>query len=292
MHSTVYELPLEFHRQGLDAKILSRLGLGDRRADLSPWENFLHKYNNPQGKVTIGLMGRQNFPDDCYKSVRESLFHAAVAGHNVELEIRRIEAESLESAENIAQYFEGLDGLLIPDSYGQRGFLGMLAGVRYAREHKIPFLGINSGMQLMAIEAARSILGWKDADSTEFVQSTSHPIISLPEEQAGLSAAGVMRLGAATIGVQSGSRLAIVYEGANQISERHRSKYAFDPRYTQDMAECGLEVSAKAQDGLVEAFEWKSHPWGIGVQFHPEFTSRPTKPHPLFNSFVAAALKK
>ena len=144
----------------------------------------------------------------------------------------------------------------------------------------------------MAIEAARNILGWKDADSTEFVQSTSHPIISLPEEQAGLSAAGVMRLGAATIGLQAGSRLADVYEGANQISERHRSKYAFDPRYTQDMAECGLEVSAKAQDGLVEAFEWKTHPWGIGVQFHPEFTSRPTKPHPLFNSFVAAALKK
>ena len=292
VHSTVYELPLEFHRQGLDAKILSRLGLSDRKADLTPWENFLHKYNNPQGKVTIGLMGRQNFPDDCYKSVREAIFHAAVAGHNVELEIRRIEAESLEATDNIAQFFEGLDGLLIPDSYGQRGFLGMLAGVRYAREHKIPFLGINSGMQLMAIESARNILDWKDADSTEFVQSTSHPVISLPEEQSGLSAAGLMRLGAFTIALQSGSRLAEVYNGATQISERHRSKYAFDPRYTQDMAQCGLEISAKAQDGLVEAFEWKDHPWGVGVQFHPEFTSRPTKPHPLFNSFVAAALNK
>ena len=168
----------------------------------------------------------------------------------------------------------------------------MLAGIRYAREHKLPFLGINLGMQLMAIEAARSILGWQDADSTEFVQSTSHPVISLPEEQSGLSAAGVMRLGAATIALLPNSRLATVYGGVTQISERHRSKYAFDPRYTQDMAQCGLEVSAKAQDGLVEAFEWKEHPWGVGVQFHPEFASRPTKPHPLFSSFVAAALNK
>ena len=292
VNSTVYELPLEFHRQGLDAKILSRLGFGDRKADLSPWENFLAKFSNPQGTVTVGVMGRKNFPDDCYKSVREALLHAAVAGHGVRLELRKIEAESLEAGESIAQHFEGIDGLLVPDSYGQRGFLGMLAGVRYAREHRIPFLGINLGMQLMAIEVARNLLGWQDADSTEFVQSTSHPVISLPEEQVGLSSAGLMRLGALSIALEEGSRLAAVYGGARQISERHRSKYAFDRRYTQDMADCGLTVSATAQDGLVAAFEWKEHPWGIGVQFHPEFTSRPTRPHPLFTSFVAAALKK
>ena len=292
VNSTVYELPLEFHKQGLDAKILSRLGLADKKADLSPWENFLEKFNYPKGKVTIGVIGRQNFPDDCYKSVRESLLHAAVAAHNVQLEIRKIDAERLETGDSMSQFFEGIDGLLIPDSYGQRGFLGMLAGVRYAREHKIPYLGINLGMQLMAIEAARNILGWHDADSTEFIQSTSHPIISLPEEQAGLSAAGLMRLGASTIILEAGSRLASIYGDAQQISERHRSKYAFDRHYTEDMAGCGLKVSASAVDGLVEAFEWDSHPWGVGVQFHPEFTSRPTKPHPLFASFVAAALKK
>ena len=292
VNSTVYELPLEFHKQGLDAKILSRLGLGDRQADLRPWQDFLGKFNNPQGRVVIGVMGRQNFQDDCYKSVRESLLHAAVSAHNVKLEIRKIEAERLEAVGDVSQFFEGLDGLLIPDSYGQRGFLGMLAGVKYAREHKLPYLGINSGMQLMAIESARNILGWQDADSTEFVQSSPHPVISLPEEQVGLAAAGIMRLGAATIQLEAGSRLAAVYDGASQISERHRSKYAFDRRYTQDMADCGLVVAATAQDGLVEAFEWKDHPWGIGVQFHPEFTSRPTKPHPLFVSFVAAALKK
>ena len=292
VNSTVYELPLEFHKQGLDAKILSRLGLGDRQADLRPWQDFLGKFNNPRGTVVIGVMGRQNFQDDCYKSVRESLLHAAVSAHNMKLEIRKIEAESLEAVGDVSQFFEGLDGLLIPDSYGQRGFLGMLAGVKYAREHKLPYLGINSGMQLMAIEAARNILGWQDADSTEFVQSSTHPVISLPEEQVGLAAAGIMRLGAATIQLEGGSRLAAVYDGAAQISERHRSKYAFDRRYTQDMADCGLVVAATAQDGLVEAFEWQDHPWGIGVQFHPEFTSRPTKPHPLFVSFVAAALKK
>lgn len=292
VNSTVYELPLEFHRQGLDAKILSRLGFGDVKADLSPWQNFLDKFNSPKGKVTIGVMGRQNFQDDCYKSVRESLFHAAVFSHNVELEIKKIEAESLEAGDDIAQYFKGLDGLLIPDSYGQRGFLGMLVGIKYAREHKIPFFGINLGMQLMAIEGARNILGWQDADSTEFVQNSTHPIISLPEEQMGLAAAGIMRLGASTIILEKNSKLASVYGEANQISERHRSKYTFDRHYIQDMKNCGIAISASAQDGLVEAFEWENHPWGIGVQFHPEFVSRPTKPHPLFVSFIEAALKK
>jgi len=290
VHKTIYELPLLFKEQGLDTKILNKLGYTDKSADLTPWKNFLEKFNNPKKKAVIAVMGKQNFHDDCYKSVREALLHAAVTGHNAALELKKIDAEDLESATDISCFFEGVDGLIVPDNYGQRGFLGMLAGVKYARENKIPYFGIDLGMQLMAIETARNLVGWEDADSTEFIQKTSHPVISLPEEQSSL-ASGFMKVGASSLTIEKNTIISNVYNGIEKVSERHRSKYAFDRRYTADIAEKGLKLSAIGDDGLAEAFEWENHPWGVGVQYHPEFASRPTKPHPLFEAFIGAALK-
>ena len=170
--------------------------------------------------------------------------------------------------------------------------MGLLQAIRYAREHKIPFLGIGLGMQLMAIETARNILGWEDADSTEFVQNSDYPVISLPEEQAGLTAAGIMLLGDGSVDILPDSKLAKIYD-KTPVTERHRSKYTFDRKYSSDMQSHNLLIGAYSKaDGQVEEFEWKNHPWGIGVQFHPEFISRPANPHPLVSAFIGAAIKK
>ena len=184
-----------------------------------------------------------------------------------------------------------MEGIIIPGNYGQRGFIGLLKTVHYARKSGIPYLGIDLGMQLMAIETARNLCGWEDADTSEFTSKSKHPVISLPEEQPG-PYAGIMKLGAEEVRLEEGSRLYSIYNSP-VIVERHRSKYTFDRRYAKDMTEHNLLTTAKStSDGQTEGFEWKDHPWGIGVQFHPEFTSRPFKPHPLFVAFINAALEK
>lgn len=288
---SIYELPILFHNQGLDKKILDKLGLSERTTDVSEWTAFLEKLNNPSKKVCIAMVGKKDYLDNCFKSVRESLFHAAVTAHNAELFIKKIDAETLERAENIAPYFEGADGIIVPGNYGQRGFLGLLRAVQFAREKNVPYFGIDLGMQLMAIETARNIVGWEDADSTEFIRNSSHSVISLPEEQTGFQSATVMKLGAEPLTILGGTKLSAIYGGQEHISERHRSKYTFDRKYAKDMAENGLVSSAFAiPDKQTEAFEWQNHPWGIGVQYHPEFVSRPSKPHPLFVSFIGAAI--
>jgi CTP synthase len=288
---TVYELPVLFHEQGLDAEILRRLGFADRRADVSAWQDFLSRLDSPKARVCIGLVGRKNNLDDCYKSVREALLHAAVSAHGADLSVRRIDAESLEKEGDAYAVFAGVDGIILPGMHGQRGFLGLLAAVRYAREQRIPYLGIDLGMQLMAIEAARNLLGWEEADSTEFVRNTAYPVVSLPEEQAELSAAGMLRLGAEPVALEKGSLLERAYR-TDTVAERHRNKYAFDRRYAADIESGGLRLSAFSPGGQTEAFEWARHPWGIGVQYHPEFASRPSQPHPLFAAFIGAALGK
>lgn len=289
IQKSIYELPVIFHEQGLDAKIFEKLSLGCRTTDIRQWTDFLAKLNHPEHTVTIGMVGKKDYLDNCYKSVQESLFHAAVTGHNSELCIKKIDAETLEKSEDISSFFNGVDGIVIPGSYGQRGFLGLLSTVRYARENKIPYLGIDLGMQLMAIETARSLLKWEDADTTEFMQTSTHAVISLPEEQTGPTE-GVMKLGALPVTIHEGSKLNSIYN-TTQVIERHRSKYSFDRRYSKDLAAQGLNINASsASDGQTEGFEWKEHPWGIGVQYHPEFVSRPSKPHPLFVSFIRAAL--
>lgn len=290
VEKSVYELPVLLHEQGLDAKVLEKLGLKPKFCDISPWVDFLNKLKNPVQTIRIGMVGKKDYLDNCYKSVRESLFHAAVTSYSLNLEIEKIDAETLEKSDSVDQYLNSLDGIVVPGNYGQRGFLGLLATVKYAREHKIPFLGIDLGMQLMAIETARTLLNWQDADSTEFIQNSEHAIISLPEEQAGITATGVLKLGAGLVKINKNTKLFEIYKKP-QISERHRSKYTFDRRYAKDMANEGLITSATSiPDGQTEAFEWQNHPWGIGVQFHPEFVSRPTKPHPLFIAYIGAVL--
>ncbi len=293
VQKSIYELPVIFHKEGIDAQVLKKLALTAERCNIRPWTSFLEKLNSPGPTVCIAMVGKKDYLDDCYKSVRESLFHAAVTGFGAELQIRKIDAETLETfkdAKDIDAVFKGVDGIVVPGNYGQRGFLGLLITVKYARENDIPYLGIDLGMQLMAIETGRSLCGWADADSTEFIQNCGHAIISLPEEQAGLSAAGTMKLGAGTVRIVKSTKLAGVYKKSS-IIERHRNKYTFDNRYTKDMAEHGLITAATSEpDRRTEAFEWAACRWGIGVQYHPEFVSRPTKPHPLFMSFIAAAL--
>ena len=290
VEKTIYELPVLLHKQGIVEKILAKLQLPAQKSSAKTWLNFISKLNNPSRAVTIAFIGKKNYFEDCYKSVSEALLHAAVFAHNAELRLVKLDAEQLEKERSGAHLFGGVQGVIAPGNSGQRGFLGMLAAVRYAREKQIPFLGINFGMQLMAIEAARNLLKREDADSTEFVRNSSYPVISLPEEQTGLAAAGGARLGAEEILVEKKSLLHKIY-GADRIVERHRSKYCFDRKYTADMSGIGLIPAAALPDGQIEAFEWAAHPWGIGVQYHPEFASRPSQPHPLFASFIGAALK-
>jgi CTP synthase len=290
VQKSIYELPVLFHEQGLDDKILLRLGFAGKTVSVRPWIEFLDKLDNPKKRVTVALLVKNDLLNDCYKSIREALHHAAVTSHNAELVITRIDAEGLEKEHDISHFFTDIDGILIPDNYGQRGFLGLLRAVKYAREHKLPYLGIDLGMQLMAIETARSLLKWEDADSTEFIRNTTHPVISLPEEQPGLAASGLIKLGSSAVTLVKGSKLCNIYNSST-ISERHRSKYAFNRRYLSDIEAHGLRAAASALDGQIEAFEWEGHPWGIGVQYHPEFVSRPLKPHPLFAAFIGAALQ-
>ncbi len=290
IEQSIYELPMLFHEQGIDRAILDRLGFTNKKPNIKIWTDFLNKLKNPAKKATIAMVGKKDYLDNCYKSVQESLHHAATTTYGAAVEISKIDAETLESCGDITPYFENVDAIVIPGNYGQRGFLGLLSTVRYAREHSIPYLGIDLGMQLMAIETARTLLNWEDADSTEFMQHCAHPVISLPEEQTGSVAVGVVKLGISPVSIAKDTKLHEIYK-AHMIQERHRSKYTFDRRYTADMASQNLIISAAAaDDNQAEAFEWKNHPWGIGVQFHPEFVSRPTKPHPLFNSFIGAAL--
>ena len=291
VQNTIYELPCIFHEQGVDTRIMEKLNLGNRTTDIKQWHDFLYKFNNPKQTVTVAMVGKKDYLDDCYKSVQESLMHAAVTGCDTKIHIRKIDAETLEKSQNLKEAFEGCNGIVVPGNYGQRGFLGLLSAVQYARENKIPYLGIDLGMQLMAIDTARSLCGWEDADTTEFMSNCTHAVISLPEEQSGSTAAGSCMLGSLGVLIEKESKLHSIYN-SDQISERHRSKYTFDPRYTQDMLDHGLCISAKSSNGgLTEAFEWKDHPWGIGVQYHPEFVSRPTNPHPLFLAFIKSAIE-
>ena len=294
IEKSVYELPQIFHTQELDKVILKKMELGNRTTDIRQWTDFLDKLNNPTKKVTVAMVGKKDSLDECFKSVQESLFHAAVTAHNAELVIKKVDSELLETSESdfvLRAAFDDVDGIIIPGNYGQRGFIGLLKTVHYARKSGIPYLGIDLGMQLMAIETARNLCGWEDADTSEFTSKSKHPVISLPEEQPG-PYAGIMKLGAEEVRLEEGSRLYSIYNSP-VIVERHRSKYTFDRRYAQDMTEHNLLTTAKStSDGQTEGFEWKDHPWGIGVQFHPEFTSRPFKPHPLFVAFINAALEK
>lgn len=289
--SSIYEVPLNLKEQGLDQKICQMLDLPSNKANLSKWEEMLHSLQNPKGKVVIGIVGKYLQHKDAYKSVFEALSHGALA-NQVEIEIRSFESDKVLEKGEVDKIIGGCDGYLVPGGFGERGWMGKIMTAKYCREKKIPYFGLCLGMQVMCVEFARHVLGLSDANSTEIDPNTSHPVISLLSEQKGIAnLGGTMRLGAFTCKVKPGSKAEKAY-GSNRISERHRHRYEFNNIYKDSCEKNGLILTGVLEDGhLCEIAEVKDHPWMLGCQFHPEFKSKPTEPHPLFREFVAATIQ-
>jgi CTP synthase len=261
--------------------------------DLSDWQKIVDTIKHPKGTLTIGVIGKYVTHQDAYKSVFEALHHGAIAA-GYRLVIKSFEADKLmNDPASIEHIVKGLDGCLVPGGFGERGWMGKITTAKHCRENKIPFFGICLGMQVMVTEFARHVLGWDAANSTEIDPSTPHPVISLLSEQEHvIDMGGTMRLGAYACTLKSDSKAFQIY-GKKHISERHRHRYEFNNKYIDVLEKAGLVVSGKLEEGnLCEITEVKNHPWMIGVQFHPEFKSKPTEPHPLFRSFVEAAIER
>lgn len=285
---SVYEVPVFLHKQELDEKICKLLSIEAKPADLSKWEAMLEKLYNPKQKVTIGIVGKYLQHQDAYKCVFEALYHGAIA-NQVELEIKSFEAEKITSIEDLGD----CDGYLVPGGFGERGWMGKIFTAKLCREQKVPYLGLCLGMQVLCVEFARHVLGYSDAHSTEVNPLTSHPIISLLSEQKGVEdLGGTMRLGAYNCILKSGSKAEKAY-GTNKISERHRHRWEFNNLYKDEMEAKGLVIAGTLENqNLCEIAEIKDHPWMVGVQFHPEFKSKPADAHPLFRDFIAAAIER
>ena len=289
--TSIYEVPINLNKQGLDQKICQMLSLPSNKADLSKWEKMLHHLHNPKGKIVIGIVGKYLQHQDAYKSVFEALKHGALA-NQVELEIRSFESDKVLEKGEVDQIIGGCDGYLVPGGFGERGWMGKIMTAKYCRENKIPYFGLCLGMQVMCVEFARHALGLSDANSTEIDPNTAHPVISLLSEQKGIAnLGGTMRLGAFHCQVKSGSKAEKAY-GTNRISERHRHRFEFNNIYKDSYEKQGLVFSGILEEGhLCEIAEIKDHPWMLGVQFHPEFKSKPTDPHPLFKEFISAVIQ-
>ena len=285
----LYEVPLMLEREGLADVVVRRLGLICHMPDLTEWATMVHRAKHPQGSVEIALVGKYVALHDAYLSVAEALTHGGIE-NDVKVNIRWVDSETVTDG-NTAELLDGADGVLVPGGFGSRGIEGKLAAVRWARESRVPFLGICLGMQMAVVEYARHVCGWADAHSSELDPATTHPVIDLMPDQRGVTAkGGTMRLGAYPCKVVSrGSRTYQAY-GAEEISERHRHRYEFNNEYRDALTQAGLELAGLSPDGrLVEIVELPGHPWFVGVQFHPELKSRPNKAHPLFRAFIAAA---
>jgi len=285
---TIYEVPLVYYKAGLDAYILKKMNVESRHAELSAWKQVVEKVKKPALRVRIGVVGKYMELHDAYKSVWEALGHGGIA-NNAGVEIVKIDSGRLEAPDaNLDEIFADIDGILVPGGFGERGIEGMVQAARYAREHALPYFGICLGMQIMVIEYARDVLGWSDAHSTEFSKTSKHPVVSLLEEQIDVKAyGGTMRLGASESVTKADTAIRRAY-GSEHIVERHRHRYEVANVVRGDLTKAGLVISATTPDeSLVEACEWPNHRWGLGVQFHPEFKSRPTKAHPIFKAFIA-----
>jgi CTP synthase len=289
---TIYNLPLALHAEGLDDQVVERLHIWAKKPDLGAWEKVVHATLEPAEEVRIAIVGKYTDLVESYKSLNEALKHGGIAnGCRVRLDYldsERFEAGSpeLETALN------GVHGVLVPGGFGQRGIEGKIAAVGYARERHVPFFGICLGMQCAVIEFARKQAGCEGANSTEFDAQTPHPVIHLMEAQKTVDTKGAsMRLGAYPCQLEPESLAASAY-GKPLISERHRHRFEFNNAYRSRLAEHGLKATGVNPDlDLVEVIEVTDHPWFVGVQFHPEYKSRPLAPHPLFSAFIAAALK-
>jgi len=288
--ASIYEVPLTFAAEGVDALALKYLRIDAKAPDLSKWQDIVHRAYNPKAEVSIGIVGKYVEYEDSYKSLKEALVHGALA-HNLKLRVTWIEAEGLE-ADDYASQLEGFDGILVPGGFGKRGIEGMLNAIRYARETGTPYFGICLGMQTACIEYARNVCGLKEANSGEFDPATPHRIIYKLRELTGVEEmGGTMRLGAWDCVMEPGSLAAEAY-GTTEISERHRHRYEFNREYEALLTGAGLRITGTTPDATyVEIVEIPGHPFFLGCQFHPEFKSKPLEPHPLFRDFVAASYK-
>ncbi len=297
---SIYDVPLAYHGEGLDQQVLSAFGIEDAPSpDLGRWRSISHAIANPEGEVTVAIVGKYTGLKDAYKSLNEALFHGGIA-NRVKVRLEWIESEVFEG-EDPALYLEDVHGILVPGGFGERGSEGKILAARFARTRKVPYFGICFGMQMAVIEAARDLVGIAEAGSSEF-GPCAEPVVGLMTEwmrgneletrRRGGDLGGTMRLGAYRAVLARGSRVAGIY-GMRQISERHRHRYEVNTRYKALLEEAGVRFSGMSPDGLLpEIIELADHPWFIGVQFHPELKSRPFDPHPLFRSFIAAAVEQ
>lgn len=288
---TVYQVPLMLEKEGAAKAILSSLGLPDSIGHHEKWDALVDNILHPKHHTTVAIVGKYMYLHDAYLSVAEAIKHAA-ANLDTGVTIKWIESEDCEHG-NLDKVFKGVDGILVPGGFGKRGCLGMVKAIEYARVNKIPFLGLCLGMQIASIEFARDVLGYADADSTELVPETTHPVIDLMNDQKDVKdMGGTMRLGAYPCRLKEGSLAAKLY-GKLDISERHRHRYEFNNKYRKEFEEHGMSISGvyPAKD-IVEIIELPSHPFFIATQAHPEFKSRLTEPHPLFKGFIQASLDK
>ncbi|MEX0751497.1 MAG: CTP synthase, partial [Xanthobacteraceae bacterium] len=296
----IYAVPEAYHAEGLDKEVLASFGIEDSRPpDLTVWREINERVRAPEGDVTIAIVGKYTGMKDAYKSLIEALSHGGIS-NKVKVKLDWIESEVFEN-EDPAPFLEHVNGILVPGGFGQRGAEGKIRAARFARERHVPYFGICFGMQMAVIEAARNLCGIAEANSTEF-GTTPEPVVGLMTEwlkgnelekrRAGGDLGGTMRLGAYRAILQRGSRVAGIY-GANEISERHRHRYEVNTTYRGRLEQHGMRFSGMSPDGVLpEIIEYQDHPWFVGVQFHPELKSRPFAPHPLFASFVEAAVEQ
>ena len=287
--TSIYEVPILLEEQGLGTIALRKLGLTDRGQDMIEWRKIVQKIRNPEKRARIALVGKYVALHDAYLSIAESLTHAGIA-NDCRVEIEWVFSEALENGDPAA-LLEGVDGILIPGAFGHRGIEGKYNAARYARRNNIPFLGICMGMQCAIIDFARDALGLEGADSTEFTPDAVHPVIDLMPEQKGIeNMGGTMRLGAYPCRLTPGTRAHAAY-GEEMIHERHRHRFEVNNAYRERLEAAGMKAAGVwPQGNLIEIVELESHPWFVGTQFHPEFKSRPTRPHPLFREFIRASL--
>ncbi len=298
--ATIYDVPIAYHKEGLDSEVLSAFGIDPApKPRMDRWEEVSNRLHNPEGEVTIAIVGKYTGLKDAYKSLIEALYHGGLA-NKVKVNLDWIEAEVFES-EDPAPYLEKVHGILVPGGFGERGAEGKILAAKFARERKVPYFGICFGMQMACIEAARNLVGIDNASSTEF-GPTKEPVVGLMTEwlkgnmlekrAAAGDLGGTMRLGAYEAALKPGSKIAEIYDSTD-ISERHRHRYEVNIDYKERLEIAGLNFAGMSPDGVLpETVEYSDHPWFIGVQYHPELKSRPFEPHPLFASFIEAAIEQ
>lgn len=286
----LYEAPLMLHKNGLDKVVRRRLNLGGIEPKIDEWISMVERIENPKKTVKIALVGKYVGLHDAYLSVREALLHGGYA-NDAHVDLSWVDSEEI-TDKNVAETFKDIDGIIVPGGFGDRGIEGMITTCKYARENNVPYFGICLGMQITAIEFARNVVGFKDANSSEFNPGGDHLVIDLMEEQmAVLRKGGTMRLGAYPCKIAPDTQLAKAY-GQTEISERHRHRFEFNNKYRDEMVKAGLTICGTSPDEkIVEAVEVADNKFHLGVQFHPEFKSRPNIPHPLFAAFIKASIK-